>query len=169
MKVSHRNNEKDGKIVRLLNAGHYFPLYDPMLIKELEESGVVFVHEVFSRILWKKIPPPEEDTLDGYLTALARKYLDMPILGSFTDRGKLMRDLAAEWCVDGAIHFLPWGCRVIGSGAYATADYLQKELNVPSLLIDTDPMDKSIYAKGSVQTRIHAFVEMLREKKRGKE
>lgn len=152
--------------IRLLSAGHYYPLYDPALLQELEALGVSFVAEVFSTVAWRPIDAPEEATVDEMLLAIARKYLDQPTVGSFERRGEIALDLARRWDVDGVVTFLPWGCRMIGSSAFAVAEVLKAELGVPTLIIDADPLDKSIYASGAVRTRIHAFVEMLRTTRR---
>ncbi len=150
-----------GKQIRLLNAGHYFPLYDSSLLRSLEKENIYFVSETFASIFWNLVKTPEDDTEEGWLRALAAKYLDLPTVGSFKRRAEINHHLIKEWKVDGAVHFLPWGCRVISSSAYAMADYMEKYLGIPSLIIDSDPVDKSIYAKGSVTTRLHAFVEMI--------
>ncbi len=156
---------ENGTQIRLLNAGHYFPLYDSDLLRSLEKENVYFVSETFASIFWNLVEEPEEDTEEGWLRALAEKYLALPTVGSFKRRAEINHFIVKEWKVDGAVHFLPWGCRVISSSAYAMADYMEKNLNIPSLIIDSDPVDKSIYAKGSVTTRLHAFVEMISRNK----
>lgn len=159
------NHQSNGRQIRLLNAGHYFPLYDSSLLRALEKEDVYFVSETFAATFWNQVPEPKTDTPEDWLRSLARKYLSLPTVGSFKQRAAINHYLSKEWKVDGAVHFLPWGCRVISSSARAIADYMEKQLNVPSLIIDSDPIDKSIYAKGSVATRLHAFAEMLGRKK----
>lgn len=159
----NKNSEDTGRI-RLINAGHYFPLYDYTLLSDMEKENVTFTIEMFASVVWTKFKIPEKNTLDNLLYALAERYMEIPTVGSFEKRSELTGRIVREWNVDGAVNFLPWGCRVIGSQTSAVVDYLQKKINLPSLVLDCDPLDKSIYAKGSIQTRFHAFVEMLKNK-----
>ncbi len=153
-----------GRQIRLLSAGHYYPLYDAPLLHELEELDASFVSEMFSTVVWRRIEPPAEETVDAMLTAIARKYLDQPSVGTIRRRGELALDLAQRWRVDGVVAFLPWGCRMMGSSAFAVSEYLKEKLPIPTLIIDADPLDKSIYARGSIRTRLHAFVEMIKKR-----
>jgi benzoyl-CoA reductase/2-hydroxyglutaryl-CoA dehydratase subunit BcrC/BadD/HgdB len=159
---SKLNGEKK---IRLLNAGHYFPLHDSHLMKDLEDQNVTFVSEYFSQLFWKKVDIDSSDSLDDVISKLAARCLDLPTTGSIKRRVEICRQLAVEWSVDGAVIFVPWGCRVIAGGAYAFLDYLRTHLHIPTLILDSDPLDESIYAKGPVKTRLNAFIEMLRTKK----
>ncbi|MCP4132861.1 MAG: 2-hydroxyacyl-CoA dehydratase [bacterium] len=163
--INQQNTQKDEQQIRLLNAGHYFPLHDVSLLQEIEKRNAMFVSEMFATAFWNKVEFNEDDSLDELITAIARKYLKMITVGSFERRVEIIAYLAKEWQVDGIVHFLPWGCRVIGSGCHAISEYMQKEFKIPSIIIDADPLDKGIYSKGAVRTRLDAFIEMLEQKK----
>ncbi len=152
--------------LRLLNAGHYFPLHDVSLIKELEERNVVFVSELFSAAFRNQIEFNENDSIEGLLRSVAEKYLKTVTIGSFERRVGIIAELAENWSVDGIVHFLPWGCRLIGSSAHAIAEHMRSKYNIPSLIIDADPLDRGIYSKGAVRTRMDAFIEILEQKKK---
>lgn len=149
--------------IRLLSAGHYFPLHDRSLFEGLEARGVTFVAEIFSWLYRTRAEVSEDSSLEDLLLALARRCLALPTLGSLARRSALATSLGQEWDVDGAVIFLPWGCRVLNAETTAKVDLLRRA-GIPTLVLDCDPLDASHYARATVQTRFDAFVELLRNR-----
>gem|GEM_PF-6861414 len=160
---------EENRPIRLIHVGHYFPLHDKSIMSELESQGVVFVGELFSTMYWTKIGIPTAVSKASLLEALAKRYLDLPTVGTYERRARICARLAREWNADGAVCFLPWGCRVLGGGAQAVSDSLREQLNIPTCILDCDPIDSSIYARGAVKTRLQAFVEMVKRRKASKD
>ena len=152
--------------VRLLNVGHYFPLHDRTLVESLEAQGVTFVSEMWALLFSDKAQIDDDSSLQDILVALARRMLTLPTVGSLRRRARVVGDLGREWGVDGAVMFLPWGCRYMSAEAAAKVDHL-RSVGIPTLTLDCDPLDPTLYARGTVQTRLDAFVEMLRTRKEG--
>lgn len=150
--------------IRLLNAGHYFPIHDRSLLDDLEQHGVTFVSEFFSRLYYEQAQISEDSTLEELYVALARRCLALPTLGTLQSRVQSVGELGTGYEADGAVIFLPWGCRLLSSEVYAKAEHLRK-LGIPTLTLDCDPLDATKYSRATVQNRLDAFIEMLRERK----
>lgn len=164
-----RSTAKNEQPIRLVNVGHYFPLHDTGIMYEMENQGATFVAELFSTMYWTKVRIPEKISKNTLLEALARRYLDLPTVGTYERRASICGRLAREWNADGAVCFLPWGCRVLGGSAQAITDKMKQQLGIPTCVLDCDPIDSSIYARESVKTRLQAFLEMVKQQKTIKE
>ena len=75
-----------------------------------------------------------------------------------------MRECCKDWRVDGCVLTYPFSCRV-ASGMYIVKDVLQKELGLPTLLLEADAYDTRQYSAGQLRTRVEAFAELLRMRK----
>jgi benzoyl-CoA reductase/2-hydroxyglutaryl-CoA dehydratase subunit BcrC/BadD/HgdB len=75
-----------------------------------------------------------------------------------------MRDTCKDWDVDGCVLNYPYSCRIT-SGMYMVRDVLQRELGLPTLLLEADAYDNRQYSVGQLRTRVEAFAELLRARK----
>jgi len=71
-----------------------------------------------------------------------------------------MQHLATAYQIDGAINPCHWGCRQ-GTGARGLVSKGMKQINVPVLNLEIDCVDSRNLAKGQIETRVEAFMEML--------
>lgn len=124
---------------------------------EEKYGAVVAFNDPHKEVWWE---PGEYDGV-SVLEAMARQFITDPWNGLSERRiGTLVRN-AREYSVHGAVHFSQWGCRVSAGHALMLADRLEKELGVPTLILDGDYMDFRNYSDGQVKARLSAFLEML--------
>jgi benzoyl-CoA reductase/2-hydroxyglutaryl-CoA dehydratase subunit BcrC/BadD/HgdB len=134
-------------------------------LKEKVEQGEGAVPEEKYRLLWCQTPPfyvdlttwmeekygavvafndPhkelwwEKGEYDGVpvLEAMGRQFITDPWNGSSERRVSTLVENAREYSVHGAVHFNQWGCRVSAGHSQLFAERLEKELGIPTLILD---------------------------------
>jgi benzoyl-CoA reductase/2-hydroxyglutaryl-CoA dehydratase subunit BcrC/BadD/HgdB len=160
-------NAAQRKAPRILFTGSppVFPnLKLPVLIEEA--GGVVVADETCSanRMLYD-MTAVDEWLLNDMVDGLADKYLKpctCPIFTRNDDRKRRLLDLAATFAVDGVVYQALAGCQVYEMEQKSIADTLNAK-GIPMLYIETDysPDDQ-----GQLSTRIEAFLESIKARKR---
>jgi benzoyl-CoA reductase/2-hydroxyglutaryl-CoA dehydratase subunit BcrC/BadD/HgdB len=129
--------------------------FDLQFFDYLNSLGAIVVAETFSHV-WAGALNPSKP-----FESLARKYLPNFANCVVERRLDLMRSLAKEFSADGIILPTNWGCRMMSIGMTVVKDVIQKELGVPSLIIDVDSSDWRACNKNQVRTKLEGFLEML--------
>jgi len=134
---------------------HLRPVFETDIMAHLEQKmRAVIVMDLLGQAWWT-----EMDVRDPF-RALATRMLSNPELLPIEMRIERLLSLAKEYHVDGAVHFLQWGCR----WNYGQ-DSLFKEAftgaGLPFLALDGDAVDKRATPYGQVLTRLEGFVELL--------
>ncbi len=102
------------------------------------------------------------------LEALALKSLkSYPLVScvSINQRKDMVFKACRDYAIDGVILHRNKSCVPITLGQMDIKKELDKELGIPSVIIDADHMDERNFSPAQFQTRADAFLEMLREKK----
>jgi benzoyl-CoA reductase/2-hydroxyglutaryl-CoA dehydratase subunit BcrC/BadD/HgdB len=136
----------------------------PILIEEA--GGVVVADETCSanRMLYDMTAVDEwllHDMVDG----LADKYLKpctCPIFTRNDDRRRRLLELAAQFEVDGVVYQSFAGCQVYEMEQRGIADTLNAK-GIPMLYVETDYSPDDM---GQLSTRIEAFLESIKNRKR---
>jgi len=100
------------------------------------------------------------ETVDEMMDAIVDRYfqVDCAIFTPNPDRLNHIRDMAADYKVDGVIHYGLQFCQPYLVEAIPVETALEKE-NIPCLRIETDYSMEDV---GQLKTRVEAFVEQLR-------
>lgn len=138
----------------------------PILIEQ--SGGIIVADEVCSssRLLYDSVAY-DEDNLNDMVPAIADRYLKpctCPCLTPNDDRKRKIADMVAEFNVDGVIYQSFSGCLPYEMEQNQIARSLEKH-GVPMLYVETDysPEDH-----GQLSTRVEAFIESIKFKKRKK-
>ena len=97
---------------------------------------------------------------DKPFASIAKSIISIPYSLSSFERIKHMQKLAKSYQIDGAINPCHWGCRQ-GTGIRGLISKGLKEIDIPVLNLEIDCVDSRNLAKGQIETRIEAFIEML--------
>lgn len=113
------------------------------------------------------INPAPTDGKEAMLTALARRYLDIPcsVMSPNPIRYEVLERLAGEFDVDAVVDLTWQGCHTFNVEAYSVKKFVTDKLGLPGLHLETD------YSAGDTEqlrVRIEAFLEIVGSKKRGK-
>lgn len=138
----------------------------PILIEQ--SGGIIVADEVCSssRLLYDSVAYDEEN-LNDMVPAIADRYLKpctCPCLVPNNDRQRKIADMVNEFNVEGVIYQSLSGCLPYEMEQNHIARFLEKQ-GVPMLYVETDysPEDH-----GQLSTRVEAFIESLKMKKRKK-
>ncbi len=160
-------NAAQKKAPRILFTGSppVFPnLKLPLLIEEA--GGVVVADETCSanRMLYD-LPAVDEWRVNHMIDALADHYLKpctCPIFTRNDDRRRRLLDLARDFAADGVVYQAFSGCQVYEMEQRSVARTLQ-EAGIPMLYVETDYSPDDM---GQLSTRIEAFLESIKTRKR---
>lgn len=159
--VSSRNAPR----ILLTGSPPVFPnIKVPILV---EQSGAVIVADEVcssSRLLYDAVSYDEE-SLNDMIPAIADRYLKpctCPCLSPNNDRKRKLIEMAKEYNVDGVVYHAFSGCLPYEMEQMQIAKVLEKA-NIPMLYVETDysPEDH-----GQLSTRIEAFIESIKMRKR---
>jgi benzoyl-CoA reductase/2-hydroxyglutaryl-CoA dehydratase subunit BcrC/BadD/HgdB len=138
----------------------------PLLVEEL--GGLIAMDEVCSssRILYDK-PYYEEEALYDMVPAIADTYLKpctCPCFAMNDERKDKLALLIEDFSIDGVIYQAFSGCNLYEMEHMGIGNFL-KEMKVPMLYIESDYSQEDT---GQLSTRIEAFIESVKIKRRKK-
>jgi benzoyl-CoA reductase/2-hydroxyglutaryl-CoA dehydratase subunit BcrC/BadD/HgdB len=149
--------EQERRILWLLA----YPSFTPSFVDYMEEElGLYAVADEMRHVYWDEMGTGDP------LRELARKTLQNHGLGEVERRVRVAVRLAAEYNVEGAIHYSHFGCRQGCGGVSAFREGLE-EAGTPLLVLDGDCIDERNYSDSQVRTRLEGYCEMLRARRQG--
>ena len=138
---------------------HQFPPYAIKILDYLERKlkAAIVVEEVMD------VPSMDLDEEKPFIS-LARKILSHPAHGTVANRVNLAIENAIEYQVDGVINYSPIGCRLGRCGVPFLKERF-KQIDIPFIELISDSIDFRNYSEAQLQTRLEAFVEIMRNKR----
>ncbi len=138
----------------------------PILIEEA--GGIIVADEVCSstRLLYD-VPMFEEPNLYDIIPAIADRYLKpctCPCFVPNDDRKRRLLELAREFEVDGVVYQAFSGCQLYEMEQRSIAEVF-RNVGIPMLYIETDYSPEDV---GQLSTRIEAFIESIKTRRRRK-
>lgn len=85
--------------------------------------------------------------------------------GPIERRMEWVLEMCREFKVDAVVHFSQWGCRCTNTAAGLVRDRLEKELGIPTLILEGDYMDVRNYNQAEYEETLEQFVKMVTLKK----
>ena len=147
--LHHASKEKT-RLMWIQNRIQYpFPINEM-----LDDLGAKIVVDELNNVTWEPMDP------DNPFESIAKRMISIPFSMNTAKRIRTMQDLSLEYQIDGAINPCHWGCRQ-GTGARGMISKGLKNINVPVLNLEIDCVDSRNLAKGQIETRIEAFLEMM--------
>ncbi len=120
----------------------------------LADLGAKIVVDELNNVTWKEMDP------DNPFESIAKRMISIPFSMGTSERIRQMQNLAQDYQIDGAINPCHWGCRQ-GTGSRGLISKGMQDINVPVLNLEIDCVDSRNLAKGQIETRVEAFMEML--------
>jgi benzoyl-CoA reductase subunit B len=84
---------------------------------------------------------------------------------SFQQRYRQIKDYVEQWDADALVIHSVKSCRLFSAGQGDMREYFTKELNVPTLLIESDLEDPRYFSEAQLRNRVDAFFESLEHQK----
>jgi benzoyl-CoA reductase/2-hydroxyglutaryl-CoA dehydratase subunit BcrC/BadD/HgdB len=136
--------------------------YNMGLFNYFENMGGVFVAETYSAAWSLRLDA------DRPVEALAMKSLmSYPLVSCVSVKKRMEKVLNAcrDYAIDGAVLHRNKSCVPITLGQMDIKRALEKELGIPSVIIDADHMDARNFSMAHFQSRVDPFMELLLERK----
>jgi benzoyl-CoA reductase/2-hydroxyglutaryl-CoA dehydratase subunit BcrC/BadD/HgdB len=99
------------------------------------------------------------------ILALAKRDLSIPFTQPMEQRAQVVTDLVRQMKADGSIFDCAFGCNYIAKTAKCVTDNIRAELNIPTVIIDTDLPGENLAA---LEEHLEGFLEIVREAKESK-
>jgi benzoyl-CoA reductase subunit B len=100
------------------------------------------------------------------LESIAEHMLEWNVTNrNFLQRYAQIRRYIEEWNADALVIHSVKSCRLFSAGQGDMREYFTKDLNVPTLLIESDIEDPRYFSEAQIKNRIDAFFESLEHKK----
>jgi benzoyl-CoA reductase/2-hydroxyglutaryl-CoA dehydratase subunit BcrC/BadD/HgdB len=102
----------------------------------------------------------EDDFLDSMAEGYARIYLNI----SVDEMAVNVIDMIDKYDVDGVVMHSNRSCKPYSLGQYDIQKIIQQKKGTPTLLIEADMVDERSFSESQIETRIEAFMEVLKNK-----
>ncbi len=103
----------------------------------------------------------ENDFLGSMVEGYTRIYLNIGV----DEMLKIIKKMIKKYDVDGFVMHSNRSCKPYSLGQYDIMKTLQKEMGLPSLMIEADMVDERAWSESQIETRIDAFMEIIKQKK----
>ena len=95
---------------------------------------------------------------EGY----TRSYLNLGV----DKMAEIVLSMIDKYEVDGIVMHSNRSCKPYSLGQYDIQKIVERERGIPSLMIEADMVDERSFSESQIETRIEAFIEMIRGNKR---
>lgn len=103
----------------------------------------------------------EDNFLDSMAEGYARIYLNI----SVDEMAENVVQMIDKYEVDGLVMHSNRSCKPYSLGQYDIQKIIQQKRGIPTLLIEADMVDERSFSESQIETRIDAFMEVLKNKK----
>ena len=103
----------------------------------------------------------ESNFLDSMAEGYTRIYLNIGV----DEMIKIVLEMVDKYDVDGFVMHSNRSCKPYSLGQYDIQKAVQREKGIPSLIIESHMVDERSFSESQTETRIDAFMEMIRQKK----
>jgi benzoyl-CoA reductase/2-hydroxyglutaryl-CoA dehydratase subunit BcrC/BadD/HgdB len=102
----------------------------------------------------------EDNFLDSMAEGYARIYLNI----SVDEMAENVVQMIDKYEVDGLVMHSNRSCKPYSLGQYDIQKIIQQKRGIPTLLIEADMVDERSFSESQIETRIDAFMEVLKNK-----
>jgi len=106
----------------------------------------------------------ESDFLESMALAYASIYINISIDMMF----ETLKNMIEKYDIDGLVMHSNRSCKPYSLGQYDLQKMVLDKLGIPTLIIEADMVDERNFSESQIETRIDAFMEIIKEKNRSK-
>lgn len=104
----------------------------------------------------------ENDFLNSMAEGYTRIYLNIGV----DEMARSVCDMVDKYDVDGLVIHSNRSCKPYSLGQYDIQRIVEEKKGIPSLMIEADMCDERMFSESQIETRIEAFIEMLKHRNR---
>jgi len=102
----------------------------------------------------------ENDFLNSMAEGYTRIYLNIGV----DEMARTVCDMVDKYDVDGLVIHSNRSCKPYSLGQYDIQRIVEAKKGIPSLMIEADMCDERMFSESQIETRIEAFIEMLKHR-----
>jgi benzoyl-CoA reductase/2-hydroxyglutaryl-CoA dehydratase subunit BcrC/BadD/HgdB len=102
---------------------------------------------------------------DDFLNSMAEGYTRIYLNISVDEMAENVVQMIDKYEVDGLVMHSNRSCKPYSLGQYDIQKIIQQKRGIPTLLIEADMVDERSFSESQIETRIDAFMEVLKQKK----
>jgi len=102
----------------------------------------------------------ENDFLNSMAEGYSRIYLNIGV----DEMARTVCDMVDKYDVDGLVIHSNRSCKPYSLGQYDIQRIVEEKKGIPSLMIEADMCDERMFSESQIETRIDAFIEMLKQR-----
>jgi bcr-type benzoyl-CoA reductase subunit B len=106
---------------------------------------------------------------NNFLESMAEGYTRIYLNIGVDQMVKQVVEMIDKYQADGLVMHSNRSCKPYSFGQYDIQKMIQQERGIPSLIIEADMVDDQYFAESQIDTRIDAFMEMIRENHKRRE
>jgi len=103
----------------------------------------------------------EDDFLDTMAEGYSRIYLNIGV----DEMARQVIEMADKYDVDGIVMHSNRSCKPYSLGQYDIQRIVREKMGLPTVMIEADMVDARNFSESQIETRIDAFIEVLKERK----
>jgi bcr-type benzoyl-CoA reductase subunit B len=103
----------------------------------------------------------ENDFLGSMAECHTRIYLNVGV----DEMARQVMEMVDKYDVDGIVMHSNRSCKPYSLGQYDIQRIVQEKKGIPTVMIEADMVDERSFSEGQIETRIEAFIEVLKERK----
>ena len=138
-------------------------LSDPSIMHMMEGAGMAILPLVGGSATTVTPPQPPDATFGAYI---ADQNLKEGAYHSSYGLVKLMESAVRTMDVDGFIWNYTYNCRPMAQTSHIVRKWIEETTGLPTISVETDHFDSRNYGAAALRTRMEAFAEMLRARKK---
>jgi benzoyl-CoA reductase/2-hydroxyglutaryl-CoA dehydratase subunit BcrC/BadD/HgdB len=90
----------------------------------------------------------------------SRIYLNIGV----DEMARQVMEMVDKYGADGLVMHSNRSCKPYSLGQYDIQRIVQQKMGIPTVMIEADMVDERSFSEGQIETRIEAFIELLRGK-----
>ena len=103
---------------------------------------------------------------NNFLGTMAECYTRIYLNIGVDEMARQVIEMVDKYVVDGLVMHSNRSCKPYSLGQYDIQRIVGEQKGIPTLMIEADMVDERSFSEGQIETRIEAFIEMLREKEK---
>jgi len=81
------------------------------------------------------------------------------------EMARQVMEMVDKYGADGLVMHSNRSCKPYSLGQYDIQRIVQQKMGIPTVMIEADMVDERSFSEGQIETRIEAFIELLKERK----
>ncbi len=145
--------------------GYVQSYVDPGIVCMLEEMGIAVPLEEVELYQPDGRLAPDISGIDDPNERLAAVLTQSSVFSSPPVKGRLVAEACRRYNLDGVFWMVHYSCRPVAADSYMVKDMVQKELNIPFVVLEGDIYDGRFRGVEELRPRVEPFAEMVKARK----